>query len=50
MWWDIISLDFAREFKDYLNWDIGNIYYFSQRPEFEKEFHRIWEEKGWVKR
>lgn len=49
VWWDIISLDFAREFKDYLNWNIGNIHYFSKRPEFEKEFHRIWEEKGWVK-
>lgn len=48
-WCDIISLDFAREFRDKIKWDVVGIHYFSKRPEFEKEFHRIWEEKGWIK-
>ncbi len=49
VWCDIISLDFAREFRDKIRWDAVGIHYFSKRPEFVKEFHRMWEEKGWVK-
>ena len=39
-WWDIISLDFAREFRDKIKWDAVGIHYFSKRPEFVKEFKR----------
>ena len=39
-WWDIISLDFAREFRDKIKWDTVGIHYFSKRPEFVKEFKR----------
>ena len=40
VWWDIISLDFAREFRDKIIWDAVGIHYFSKRPEFVKEFKR----------
>ena len=39
-WWDIISLDFAREFRDKIKWDVVGIHYFSKRPEFVEEFKR----------
>lgn len=46
VFWKSISIDFARQFSDYIIWNKANVYYFSLRPEFVKEFYHIWDKKG----